>query len=123
MTPAIDPTPRGAERRQSPRAKAEWDVTLELPDGPVGARLRDVSGAGLCFFVDREVPEMTLIKVALDLPLPDGVHPLRCAGAVVRCRKISPRLDHWEIAVFLHEIAPGDRALLEAHVESSDDAA
>ena len=47
-----DPQPRGAERRQHLRARAEWPITIRLEDGEHEAKLRDVSRGGICFFLD-----------------------------------------------------------------------
>jgi hypothetical protein len=42
---------------------------------------------------------------------------------VVRCERISPSVEHYEVAVFLHEMADGDRALLDRFVRSARPAA
>jgi len=117
--------PTGAERRRWARAPADWTVTLALEDGKHQARMRDVSASGVCFFLDRPIPEMTLLGMELELPATDASpqngngRPLRCSGAVVRCRRISPHLDHWEVALFLHEITESDRAKLESWVAAN----
>ena len=109
----------GRERRQHPRAEAPWPIDLLLADGPCKARLRDVSRSGVCFFLDRPIGLMTLLKLELDLPAQAGgkAHTLRGAGAVVRCERISPGVEHYEIAVFLHDVTESDRDALEAHVK------
>lgn len=66
-------------------------------------RLRDLSAAGLCFFSEEPLDEMSLLDVRLDLP-DDADDEFRAKGAVVRCERISAHLDHYEVAVFLHEI-------------------
>ena len=80
------------------------------------ARIRDVSRGGLCFFLDRPVPEMTLLRVEFELPVDSGVRRIRGVGAVVRCERISEVIDHYEIAVFLTEMAEPDRATIESWV-------
>ena len=111
--------PRPDDRRRWPRARAEWPITLALPDGTFEARLRDVSGSGLCFFLDRPIPEMTVLQIRLGLPDDDGgEHEIRAAGAVVRCEKVSPAMEHYEVALFLHEISPADRETLATFVTS-----
>jgi hypothetical protein len=117
MTAAPLGSPRsGRERRQHPRAEAPWSVTLALDDGPHVARLRDISRAGLCFFLDRPIAPMTLLGVAFDLP---GPHSVRGKGAVVRCERISPGVEHYEVAVFLHDLAESDREAIDALVRSA----
>ena len=105
------------ERRQWQRAQAEWPITVVLDDGPHEARIRDVSRGGVCFFLDRPVPEMTALRIEFDLPVAEGVRRISGLGAVVRCEKISQALDHYEIAVFLQEMADPDRETVEAYVD------
>ena len=108
--------PAGRERRQYVRARAEWPITIELEDGPHEARIRDISQAGVCFFIDRPIPEMTALRVELDVPGSCGTRRIRGAGAVVRCERISPPLEHYEIAVFITELASPDREWIAAYV-------
>lgn len=116
--PEMSKAPSGRERRRHPRAEAPWPIDLLLADGPCKARLRDVSRSGVCFFVDRPIGLMTLLQVELDLPAAPGGSPLRLrgAGAVVRCERISPGLEHYEVAVFLHDMSESDREALDGHV-------
>ena len=108
-----------ADRRRWPRAKADWPVQLSMDGGRFEARVRDVSRAGVCFFLDRPVKLMTILSVELDLPMEDGVRHVRGQGAVVRCEKISDRLDHYEIALFLSDLAEPDRDAVESFVAAS----
>jgi hypothetical protein len=91
-------------------------ITLVGPEGSSEAKVRDVSRAGVCFFVDRPVPLMTVLGVAFDLATPVGRTRVQGHGAVVRCEKIARGVDHWEVAVFLHDMAEGDRHALEEFV-------
>lgn len=109
-------SPTQSERRKWQRAQAEWPITVQLDDGPHEARIRDVSRGGLCFFLDRPVKEMTLLRVEFDLPVTSGVRRIAGLGVVVRCERISLALDHYEIAVFLQEMAPPDRETIEGYV-------
>jgi hypothetical protein len=62
---------------------------------------------------------MTLLQLELDLPAGTSgakAHKVRGAGAVVRCERISPGVEHYEVAVFLHDVSESDREALEAHV-------
>ena len=106
----------GRERRQHPRVQAEWPITIELEDGPHEARIRDLSQAGVCFFLDRPVEEMTALRVELDVPGSAGTRRIHGAGAVVRCEKISAALEHYEIAVFLQEMSAPDRDWIDSFV-------
>ncbi|MEE8469213.1 MAG: PilZ domain-containing protein [Planctomycetota bacterium] len=114
--PNSDPS-QGPERRQWQRVQAEWPITVVLDDGPHEARIRDVSRGGVCFFLDRPVPEMTALRIEFDLPVEGGVRRISGLGAVVRCERIAQALEHYEIAVFLQEMADPDRETVEAYVD------
>jgi hypothetical protein len=107
---------RGAERRRHPRAPADWTVEIALEDGVHRARLRDVSRIGMCFHLERPIPMMTVLRIGLDLPATDGKRRVTGSGAVVRCQRISPALEHYEVAIFLHEMGDEDRDALDRHV-------
>lgn len=108
----------GSERRRHPRVTVDLPITISLADGEHEARLRDVSRAGICFFLDRRVPEMTLLRMRLDLPGTAGGAraAIEGRGVVVRCEALSPHVDHYEVAVFLDELGPEARERLEAYV-------
>lgn len=113
-----DAEPRGAERRQHPRARAEWPITILLDDGYHQATLRDVSASGVCFHIDRPVPEMSLLSLQIDLP---GSTPrkLRGEGVVVRSERIASAVDHYEVALFFHALEDDDRVALESYVSET----
>jgi hypothetical protein len=116
--PIPDPSavPQGRERRRHVRARAEWPVTVALDGGRHEAKIRDVSRGGLCFFLDRPIAEMTLLRIEFDLPTEVGVRRISGQGAVVRCEPIAVVVDHYEIAVFLTEMADPDRQTIERYV-------
>jgi|688.fasta_scaffold13061_13 hypothetical protein len=105
--------PSGAERRRWLRVACDIPVTLNLGGSRCEAKLRDLSRAGACFFLDRPVPLMTVLELSLELKLPRGVRRIRGNGAVVRCERIAKAVDHYEIALFLHELAEIDRKAIE----------
>lgn len=118
----------GRERRRHPRAEADWPLELQLGAVPVKARLRDVSRSGLCFFLDRPVTEMTVLSLNVAVPPGDGaavgdgagkrgkLPQIQAKGVVVRCEKISERVDHYEVAIFFHDIKPEDAEAIDALV-------
>jgi len=111
--------PTGSERRRHPRVALDCPVTIALADGEFEARLRDLSTAGVCFFLDRRIPEMTVLRMVLPLPEPNGsVTTVRGSGVVVRCQPLSPHVDHYEIAIFLNEVEDEDRERLERYVHA-----
>lgn len=121
MTSSAKSTPSGRERRAHPRAACEGSLTLQLDDGAYRARLRDVSRAGICFYLDRPVPEMTVLAVRIELPARRGTEPTRIdgRGVVVRCLPISKGVEHYEIAVFLNDLADSQRERLDRFVATA----
>ncbi|MEM9381715.1 MAG: PilZ domain-containing protein [Planctomycetota bacterium] len=107
----------GAERRRHRRARLDLPITIVLDDGVHEAKLRDVSRGGICFFLDRPVPEMTALRIEFDLPSGPGIRRITGAGAVVRCERISRTLEHYEIAVFMQDMAEPDRETITRYVE------
>lgn len=105
-----------SERRRWTRHEADLPVTLNLAGGRSEARLRDISRAGICFFLDRPIPLMTVLELSVSLPVAGGTRRIGGHGAVVRCEKIAKRVDHYEVAVFLHEMAESDRRVIEEFV-------
>lgn len=112
------PEPTGAERRRWPRANAELPLSISLGGATHQARVRDISRAGICFYLDRAVPLMTVLSVEMDASAAGAGRKLRGQGAVVRCAKISPTLSHYEVALFFHDMADADRAALDALVRA-----
>ena len=119
--PNAKPRPiQGRERRAHPRAAADWPLEIALTSGPrpglVQARVRDVSRAGVSFYVDRPIAMMTMLELSLELPTAKGRSKVRGKGAVVRCQRISAGVEHYEVAVFLHELSDADRRAIDNHV-------
>ncbi len=113
MAPRESTTPPSADRRQHPRLSVDWPVTIQLQDGQHEARLRDISRAGVCFFLDRRIQEMTVLGISLDLPAAgDDLH-IEGRGVVVRCQPLSAHLDHYEVAVFFNELGQESRTHLD----------
>lgn len=122
--PNAKPRPlSGRERRAHPRASADWPLEIALTSGPrpglVQARVRDVSRAGVCFYVDRPIALMTMLGLALDLPTASGKQRITGKGAVVRCERIGPGVEHYEVAVFLHELGEAERRAIDQHVRAA----
>ncbi|MCZ6596465.1 MAG: PilZ domain-containing protein [Planctomycetota bacterium] len=117
VPPTVPRAREGDERRNHPRVTADWPITITLDDGEHEARIRDVSRSGVCFYLDRRIPEMTVLRMELDVPAAERGGPsLVGSGVVVRCQPISELVDHYEIAVFLHDMDERDRDRLESYV-------
>lgn len=111
----------GRERRKFRRARLDLPISISMDDGDHEAKIRDVSRGGVCFFLDRPIPEMTALRVEFELPTEHGRRTITGDGAVVRCEKISRTLEHYEIAVFVQNMAAPDRETIEQYVASIRD--
>ena len=116
------PSTPGRERRQHPRAPVDWPLSIKLTAGPNAgehsARVRDVSRAGVCFYMEHPIPMLTALELELDLPARNGVERIRGSGAVVRCEPIGQGVEHYEIAVFLQHMEEGARAAIARYVST-----
>lgn len=115
VDPASSAPSRGRERRRWPRAKADWPISLELPEGRFEARVRDVSEAGVCCFLDRPLDLMVVLGIELEFPGMNGA-TVSGQGIVVRSERISEALDHYEIAVFMPDLSAEDKRTIATYV-------
>ena len=86
------------------------DVTERIP------QVVTLSGGGICFGVDREYPQDTLLELRIVLlPSMIGIHSV---GKVVNCQQAYPALSAspWNMAVEYRDIREADRDLLVKHV-------
>ena len=91
---------------------------------PREVRLRDLSVSGLCFFSEQPLNEMTVLQIVLELPDSNGsTERIEAGGAVVRCQPISPRVEHYEVAVFFHDISGASRERLQSFVAANTEEA
>ncbi|MFO1052418.1 MAG: PilZ domain-containing protein [Planctomycetota bacterium] len=105
----------GIERRRAARAKAEFSIRLAERDGMRPARLKDLSTSGLCCYFGEAMREMTLLRIALEIPGAVGTHEVQ--GAVVRCAKlrdVSPPT--YEIAIFFTQLPAACRQAIHDFV-------
>ncbi len=107
----------GRERRRWPRAKADWPISLDLPEGRYEARVRDISEAGVCFYLDRPVKLMTRLQIELNLPHEGNITVIRGAGVVVRSETLSEHIDHYEVAVFMPDFTASEKESIRAFVQ------
>ena len=101
----------GIERRRAARAKAEFSIRLAERDGMREAKLKDLSTNGLCCLYGEALREMTLVRIAIEIPGDARSHDVQ--GAVVRClklRDVAPPT--YEIAIFFTPLSPECRAAL-----------
>jgi len=106
------------DRRRSERVTLWSPVQLVAPDGSAPAALKNLSVAGLCCTTARAFPELSLVKVHLDLPAggdPANEHVrLELSGAVVRCDTLRHGTGkrRFEVALYFTELTPKARQTL-----------
>ncbi len=104
------------ERRRHPRAKGEFPVTINAANGRIQARVRDLSSSGICFFLEQPMPEMTAVRIDLEIPVNGKSQKISGDGAVVRCQRIADGIEHYEIAVFFTYLSEESREHLLQYV-------
>ncbi len=105
------------ERRRDPR----YDRSVPLRMGHEGQGLRaesiNISTRGLYCKVGRFVPAFSKLRVALDLPFPEGDHrTVECDGVVVRVEpeQEMPGVQEYRLAIyFLNLDQPSARVIEE----------
>lgn len=106
-----------AERRRARRAPADLPITLDCSTGRIKARVRDISTSGICFFLNDPMPEMTAVKIDLEIGVDGKKAKVSGDGAVVRCQRIAQGVEHYEVAVFFTHLREDGRQLLENYVQ------
>ncbi len=102
-------------RRRAMRVHGDLPLQIEARDARADARLRDISTAGLCCVFPEPIPEMTLIRIGIEV---DGSrHDME--GAVVRCAKDRVS-DGYEVAVFFTNLPERTKDSLHNYVEGRE---
>jgi hypothetical protein len=135
----------GPDRRAHPRADADFTLSLDLPSPQdQGIRVKDISKAGICCFLEEPIPVMTEVAVRLVIPEPGGESTeIRCNGAIVRCDppaessldaresdsvaasagpSPTPAPGPFEVAIFFLDLDEPERAVIERYVRSRNTA-
>jgi hypothetical protein len=107
--------PDGQERRRAARARAEFPIHIQTPSGMVVGALKDISSSGLCCTFPDALREMTLCKLALELPgTPQRVD---VEGVVVRTDKLRDRTPPtYEVAFYFTKLEADARAAVDRFV-------
>lgn len=62
------------------------------------------------------MPEMTAVKIDLEVPVEGKKEKISGDGAVVRCQRIAQGVEHYEVAVFFTHLRENGKQLLERYV-------
>ena len=114
--PSNGPTEKPSDRRRAPRFEADLPVNLSGRDVDAKARLKDISALGLCCQFPEPVPEMTLVKIRMDLAKDED---FVAEGAVVRCDPVlsgGKAQKAYEVAVFFTNIDKDSRRCLDTYL-------
>lgn len=101
------------ERRRSIRIDESLPFKIGHEGYEIQVRTLNISSHGALCAVERDMPLMTQLKVALSL----NGHALRLKGVVVRKEK-DPASHKFHIAVFFPDISPKDRTLIKEYIEA-----
>jgi hypothetical protein len=127
------------DQRAHPRTTGGFTLSLDLPSPESrGIRVKDISQAGVCCFLDEPIPIMTEVSLRLIIPGADNKSTeIECNGAVVRCdpphesvagapgtdcaadsANPSPRPGPFEVAIFFLDLDEPERGVIERYVRS-----
>jgi len=95
--------PDRTERRRYPRVdrKIRVDMHFDSHGYDIRGETHDISPVGTYCRVDRPIPEMTQLKIILELP----ADQVKCEGTVVRSISGQSHSDLHHLAIFFHEIS------------------
>lgn len=100
---------RGAKRIDTPGIEG----TLGDKGGDLKCRIANLSRLGACAISNIAIPEMTRVRIRFAFDDVEAqTRSVACEAAVVRCQKRSD--GQFEIGLFFTNMAPADRAAIEA---------
>ena len=114
------------ERRKHPRVK-DSGIGVQLSGEGVNAITQslDVSASGIYCKVDRHIPVMTKVEIALTLPGKggkDSVKNMNIEGVVVREHPVKEngKIKHYDVAIFFHTLLPKERKVLVDYINKKN---
>ena len=108
------------ERRKSPRIQDEG-LSLRLEGFDSVTHTLNISPSGVYCKVDKELPLMSRLKLALMIPDPskeDGVKAIEVTGVVVRQHPvvIDGTTKHYDVAIFFEDLLQKDKEAISAYI-------
>lgn len=115
------------ERRSFPRIKDEGlSLRLNVGSFDTVTHTLDISASGLYCKVDKEIPLMSRVRIALMVPDPlakeeKRVKSLEVDGVVVREHPviIDGSIKHYDIAVFFDSLSSKDRDVIQNYISTN----
>lgn len=115
----VDPK-KDPNRRSSARIVESFRFRLGVDGFELEGEILNISTTGLLCALDRPLPLMTRVLMALVLPqrkdlgvVPDPKGAIKVVGAVVRCESVK---DHYETALYFQEIDNRGKRCLERYL-------
>lgn len=114
---------KNAERRKFPRIKdKEIAVKLSGEGFNTITQSLDVSASGIYCKVDRRIPLMTRVQLALVIPGKTSSHAntLKVEGVVVREHPVinNGKVQHYDVAIFFDSLSPEERRMITQYIET-----
>jgi c-di-GMP-binding flagellar brake protein YcgR len=106
------------DRRRSIRIAEKLPFKIGLQNYETEAVTVNISINGALCLVEREIPLMTQLKIALSLPAGPGKSKLLSMKGVVVRKEKDPSADRYYIAVYFSDVKPNDRKFLSHFIES-----
>lgn len=110
-------TPKGvSERRQSARIAESLPFKIGHEGYEIAATTLNISAHGALCVVDRVIPTMTRLKVALTLSASAKEKVIHATGVVVR-NESEPDSGKYTIAVYFSDMTSADQKILNQHIQ------
>ncbi len=112
------------EKRGSPRVAADLRLYLDQQGEMVEMQLANVSLGGAYCYSPRAIEPMTKIEVVLELPVENGVQPVRTDAVVVRAERESAcegkDVPSYHLALWFQHMSEEDRTHLMRYLGTYD---
>ena len=105
-----------SDRRRSARIAESLPFKIGHEGYEIAAMTVNISAHGAMCVVDRAIPVMTRLRVALTLPASSKEKVIHATGVVVR-NEADPDSDKHFIALYFSQIKPADQKVLNQHIE------
>ena len=104
------------ERRRSIRINEHLPFNIGGHGYEIQAVTQNISVNGAMCLVEKDIPMMTQLDVALSLSESSRVQKIRMKGVVVR-KEVDPETGHFSIAIYFSTLQPQDKIKLEKFIE------
>lgn len=105
------------ERRRHPRVPMRLPVETGEAGG-LSLTTGDVSIGGVSCFSPKPVPEMTRMRLRIELPLPDEERWISAEAIVVRVDPPQGERKDYRLALFFTQLSDADKAVLRRYLET-----